>query len=276
MSLGFGLNATAKSSSDIINKPIFTPMSSITGDITFPFGKALHLEDDNYWNMTDLLDVNQTLDQISSFTGSGITAYSGDDLVPAISADRYLVNVTLINATIYDDHDTIGAGEIYFNVTINGNFTETARTDVHNDETLDVNLTAFTAWCLTLDISVEIWDDDTFPDPDDALGLYHFQTTTPTSQNISGLTDIGDAKVWLEIEVLDSETGVTAEFLADGCKPYFYFTDETTSTEEANETYARVLVGPDPDEGLGTAICIQYIYAFSTYFTGIKKTFHSQ
>ncbi len=275
VSLGVGIRGIAADTDTLLDSNNLSSMSSITGDVTFPFPKTLKLSGDNYWNMTDLLDVNETLDNIPSFTKSGITAYTGNDLVPQISANRYLVNVTLINATIYDDHDIIGEGEIYFNVTINGNFTETARYGANNDETLDLNLGVFNYWCLTLDINVEVWDDDTYPDPDDALGVYSNNIGTPTSQNISGLTDIGDAKVWLEIEVLDTAAGVTADFLADGCKPYLYFTDETTQTEEADEVFARVLAGNDPVKGK-TVLCIQYIYYWgSEYFpTPINIQFH--
>ncbi len=261
MSIGFELNASAISSSELINRPKNIPMNSTSGEITFPFGKNLHLDGNNYWNMTDLLDVNQTLDNLADFTTEGITAFSGDDVIPAVSANRHLVNVTLLNSTIWNDND-IGEGEIYFNVTINGNFTKTINYGANDGDTLDLNLAVFYAWCIVLDITVEVWEDDPAPQPDDELGIYHYATTNPVSQTITGNTTIGDAQVWLEIDVQDTTSGVTAEVLADGCKPYFYFTDETGATEEANETYARVLVGPDGDAGLTTAICIQYIFCW--------------
>ncbi len=259
LSMSFSTIAQANATQKLLMKEAVEPQSTISGDVVFPFVKGLHLEDSRKWNLTDDLDVNKTLDNIPSFEGPGITAYTGSDVVPQISANRYLVQVTFINATIYDDHDIIGAGDIYFNVTINGNFTQTAEYETHNDETIFLDMTYFTAWCFTLDISVEAWDADTPPTPDDELGVYQYQTTSPTSQNISGLTDLGDALIWMEIEVLDTASGVTAEFLADGCKPYLYFCDETTSTEEADEVYSRVLVGYDSTKGKNVVI-VQYIY----------------
>ena len=95
---------------------------------------------------------------------------------------------------------------------------------------------------------------------DDELGVYHYETTTPVSGIISGFTDIGDAKVWLEIEVLDTDDSIEAEDLVEGCKPYLYITDETTATEEADEVYGRVLVGKDAAKGSKDILCIQYIY----------------
>ncbi|MFW9923529.1 MAG: hypothetical protein ACFFDW_09630, partial [Candidatus Thorarchaeota archaeon] len=275
VSTGLGITSLSKTNSMLWDDGKKTNLSTTTGDITFPFEKTFHIGDDNYWNMSDLLDVNHTLENIPSFEGAGITAYEGDDAIPGISATMYLVRVELLNATIYDDHDIANDGEIYFNSTINGNFTRTENEGVEDIDTIDVNLVGFHAWCFSLDISIEVWDDDTYPDPDDALGDYHFQTTSPSSQIINTLTDIGDARLWIEIEVLDTVTGVTAEQLADGCKPYLYFCDETTKTEEANETYSRVLTGYDSDKGKNV-ICVQFIYYWDKeYFPiPVNSQFH--
>ncbi|MBD3192313.1 MAG: hypothetical protein GF308_16860 [Candidatus Heimdallarchaeota archaeon] len=231
-----------------------------SGDITFTYPKSISFNDNNYWNLTNLLDINQSLDRINSFEAAGVSAYTGDQIVPGIDATKHLIRVSLLNATIYNDHD-IGEGEIYFNITINGNFTETERYTAEDGDTIDINLNIFYAWCLKLDIIIEVWEDDTSPTPDDELGTFTYNTTTPSGEIISGLTDIEDAKVWLEIEVIDSDSDITAEFLADGCKPYFYISDESPATEEPDEVYSRVLIGKD-NETMGNKdiICIQYLF----------------
>ena len=260
ISLGYGLPIISSNSMEIkTNTTDATIMSSTSGDITFPFGKGLHIGGDNHWNLTDLLDVNQTLENLPDFVGDGMTAYTGDDLIPGVSENRHLVAVELINSTIWNDND-FGEGEIYFNITVNGNFTKTANYAANDGDTLLLNLSVFYSWCFALSISVEVWEDDPAPTPDDELGVYTYFTNSPTSEVITGNTTIGDAQVWLNITVFDTKTGITAESLAEGTKPYFYFSDETSATEDPDEVYARVIIGPDDDAGLATAICIQYIF----------------
>ena len=261
LSVAFGSSYQGTLSEPILHPTHPRTMSSVTGDVTFPFPKDLYLSGNNYWNMTDLLTVNETLDDIPEMVGDGITAYSGSDVVPQISASMFLVKVTFINTTIYNDHDSIplGAGEIYFNITINGNFTKTENKDINDDETKAYNIQVFYAWCLQLDINIDVWEDDQWPDEDDSLGTYHYQTMNPTSQLINSTTDIGDARLIIQLDVLDTEAYVTAEKLADGCKPYFWITDETSHTEEADEVYSRVLVGYDSTKAKDV-ICIQYIF----------------
>ncbi|MHA1308207.1 MAG: hypothetical protein ACTSQN_13030 [Candidatus Heimdallarchaeota archaeon] len=259
LSLSLGIISHPISYGENLRNSQIEKQGTAIGDITFPFTKTLALDGDNNWNMTDLLTVNETLDNLVDFEGDGITSYVGADVIPDISANRYNVRVTLVNSTIWNDHD-IGPGEIYFNVTINGNFTRTINYSANDDETLYLDLSVFNAWCLTLDITVEVWEDDTFPTPDDELGVVHWVTTNPSSGFFGDNTTFGDAEVWLEVEVLDTEADVTAQFLADGCKPYFYISDETTHTDEADNVTARVLVGPDADKGISNAICIQYLF----------------
>jgi len=261
LSIAFGSSYQGTLAGTILHPTLPRTMSSVSGDVTFPFPKEVFLSGDNYWNMTDLLTVNQTLDDIPAMVGDGITAYTGSDVVPQISATMYLVKLTFINSTIYVDHDGLpfDAGEIYFNATINGNFTKTENVDTNNDETIDLNIQIYYAWCFQLDINIDVWDDDQYPDPDDSLGTYHFQTTNPTTQLINQTTDLGDARVILQLEVLATQAYVTAEKLADGCKPYLWITDETAYTEEADEVYSRVLYGYDSTKGKNV-ICIQYIY----------------
>jgi len=263
--LGFGIGCQPFVNGTISLTDSLSNNSSVTGDVTFIYPKTLTIGGDNYWNLTELLDINETLERIPSFEADGITAYSGNDIVPLISNDRFLVNVTLLNATILDDHDLVDEGDIYFNVTINGNFTETGNYAANDGETIDVNLEGYYAWCMRLNIDIAIWDDDTPSSPDDELGTYHFETNTPTSGIVTGYTyyldgNLGDAEVWVKIEVVDTSSEITAEFLADGCKPYLYFTDETSHTEEADEVFARVLVGQDAAKGTKSVFCLQYIY----------------
>ena len=123
-SSSLSIMAISNSVAMLANNDGLTTMDTITGDLEFPFQKTLSLDGNNFWNMTDLLDVNQTLDSIETFEGDGITAYTGSEVVPEIDDTRYLVSVVLVSSQIFDDKD-IGAGEIYFNITINGNFTET-------------------------------------------------------------------------------------------------------------------------------------------------------
>ena len=147
-SLGFGINSISKTAGNYYDQNYPRANSTTTGDITFPFQKTLHLGDDNYWNMTDLLDVNQTLENIPSFEHPGVTSYEGDEAIPSISATMYLVKVIFYNTTIYDDHDGIGlgAGEIYFKITINGNYTKTENVDLDDDESWEYNFQVFYAW----------------------------------------------------------------------------------------------------------------------------------
>lgn len=232
-------------------------------DISFNFTRTFNKTLGNSWELASELDIPSHVESISSFVGEDITAFVGDQEVTSIDESVHRLSVQLDSLTIYDDTDTLiegESGEIYCEIFTNGFRLKTAEYEA-NDETnpeVTLNLPIFNDnWCFYLNVTIAIFDKDTFSGPD-SLGVFKYYTANPTTGQISDETDLGDAEVHLSLEVLEGPTEVTADQLAEGIFPHFP-NDEPGSPAEANGIYSRVLTGFDATQDK-EVVCIQYIF----------------
>ncbi|MBD3192784.1 MAG: hypothetical protein GF308_19245 [Candidatus Heimdallarchaeota archaeon] len=234
-------------------------------DVSFNFTRTFNRTLGNSWELASELDLPSHVESIDSFVGEGISAFVGDQEVTSIDESVHRLSVQLDSLTIYDDHDTLlegegESGEIFCEIFANGFRLKTAEYEA-NDETnpeITLNLPIFNdSWCFYLNITIAIFDKDTFSGPD-SLGTFNYYTANPTTGQVSEETDLGDAEVHLSLELLEGPKPVTADQLAEGSFPYFP-NDEPDNPAATNGIYSRVLVGFDSTQNK-EVVCIQYIF----------------
>ncbi len=223
---------------------------------------------------------SEFLEGLNTFNLTGADVFMGSDLIPNFagsipgSSNLYYLTVNITESYIKSDHDSgigsLGYGEIYFKIWVNGNYTrypESGEISVDDDTTLDMDVIAFQGWTWNTTVMIEVWESD-FPDPDENLGKITYTTENLENSTIEFQTDIGDANATIKFIVTDTKTTITAEELLWGYQPYLYIDDETSGTEGPNGIYGRVCIGYD-NEVATTLWALQYFFFWE------KETFGS-
>ena len=200
------------------------------------------------------------LDELTSFNETGIEVYLGTDQIPGFTDTLTYLVINITDGYIYDDKDSIGAGDIYLKVWANGNFTrypENGDIQVNSNNPITFNFVAFEGWTFNDSVKVEVWDADvTF---DQSLGNVTYSTGSPASTTLEMKTGSGDANVTIQFIATGTKNTITAEELISGYRPFLYIDDETSGTEEPDNIYGRVAIGYD-DKFAKDLWALQYFF----------------
>ncbi|OLS27444.1 MAG: hypothetical protein HeimC2_11070, partial [Candidatus Heimdallarchaeota archaeon LC_2] len=201
---------------------------------------------------------------LTNFPVTGSIVYNHTDVVSEINEPFYLIKVTLLSILVINDHDTIGAGDIFIEGGVNGN--KTRYPDVgsewqwNNNDNFTINLLLLETKARMINITLEVRDSDP-GSPDDPLGKVSYSQLNPINETLDLLTDIGDARIYFNITALEVGNTITAGELLDGYKPFLYIDDETDATEMPDSVVGRVISGND---GGTSALVLQYYFYWAT------------
>ncbi len=221
--------------------------STLTHTYNQPFG-----EENNF----TAANVSEVLDSISS--------YMPDDTTPftSVTIDEYYLEVTILNITVYNDHDT-GAGEIYLEVWSNNLYSKLDNGGSYyelDDSATNfavINTQVFSGWTNKTQIYIDVKESDLGSDEElgliDIDGVYNFNWTQIFT------TSLGEADVAISANI----TGHRSVTLDDNDVAYLYqpyvFLDVNDFADAPTMLFYRVLEGFDTEFGTD-AICIQYLY----------------
>ncbi|MFX0091431.1 MAG: hypothetical protein ACFFBD_06675, partial [Candidatus Hodarchaeota archaeon] len=259
--LVFLSGSSLESTKSAARLPEVPDLSEHIEPVNFTFFRNFHHQNKDNTIEFPEMNISSVLSQIDSFNASDVNVYAGNEIIP-LNLTMYYVRVTLTQVEIYNDRDTIGPGEILFEISINGNYSiddnDSSFYSANNGDIVYPNFIGFQGWLAQLEVNIHVWEADALIFDND-LGSFNYSTTAPTNETISGNTDIGDAHVSVQIEVLDTQTDLTAQHLLNGFKPSMSVCDETFGTELPNDVFGRVCIGED-DQLNTTAICLEYFY----------------
>jgi len=191
--------------------------------------------------LPDVLDyINTNLTDLSIREG-----YTYSNSSEELDILNYDFNINITQIDIIDDHDIIGAGEIYFLSTINANKTrypETGTIELNSGESLTSDFNIFADFGHQVLASFEVMDEDAIFD--DSLGVISF-TIAPTTSNGSWYIDTvtGDARIYFDILVFQRPINITVGNLITSVKPYLHIDDE--SYDNIPDVYGRLSRGND-------------------------------
>ncbi|MHA1585455.1 MAG: hypothetical protein ACTSVU_06570 [Promethearchaeota archaeon] len=240
-------------------------------------------------------NIENIVNNISSFSNEGDTVYTGNDVVPEEllpGIQWSYVEIELNALYIWDDHDDFSAGDIFVRYIPNywigepeGNGWYNYENSYFDTETYQISdsdsewynfsepIVLFSGWTVLSCMYLNVYDEDVEADGD--LGYLGWWYEDPSS--IEGyheystwnddLNDFGDADLALNITILDTDKTFTATNLTELFQPYLYDNDDSI-TSDPNGLFARVIQGYDTEIDMGS-LCIQYLYYWDdVYFNG--------
>ena len=230
-----------------------------------------------------ITDIDTIVDSIPSFIDEGLDVFLGDT-IPNMTFEMYYYRLNASYLWIYDDYDTVGAGDIFLRGAVNrlidddiGNtYDWTFDLGLYNDGDHGwINETLYEGWAIDLSFMIELYDDDS--GSVDSYGVYEYNNMDILSEGVIShdYPDSGspDAKVDFTMEVLSGPRNATADEILDAYKPYLFSDVETVYDDPAEAIYGRVIEGYD-DRWSDNTTCLQYLYYFPYEYTGTDDFVH--
>ncbi|MFX0065451.1 MAG: hypothetical protein ACFFC7_25040, partial [Candidatus Hermodarchaeota archaeon] len=258
------------------------PLQTVENTFNFNYSKSFFGDTDQTLDPTPL-NITDTVNNISSFAAPGVDVFLGNDPISDLSNVLLRkVRVTLTESTIRvikesppgDGNEIVFISYVNHKKVVSGEYK-----GVFPNDTIYPSLVLFDDWILdseSIKVEVEVWEAD-IVDSDTMGNLTLIKPSMPNVYTIN--TDTNEANVTLNMEVLDSKYGVTADELLEGSKPYIWMAPEVTETSP-DDVYARVLKGDDPYLGQ-EALCLQYFlywekeyFPFNLSFIGDEGALH--
>ena len=207
------------------------------------------------------INVTKILNQITNFTSTGTNIFSGSTL------SEYLVNTTLLNITLYNNHNLLGgSASIYLNVWSNTNFSELNNNSnfysLSNGQSSPINILTFSGWTNQTDLVIEVEKSGSLTP---YLGTITVSQVFAHNQTSCYTTSTGDAQVCVNNTIIGYRTvTLTNQQIAKLYQPDLYISNVGGSglsqTVYSPQTlYYRLLTGYDQEIGQN-AIVIEYLY----------------
>ncbi len=245
-------------------RDVFGQQETETTEIPIEFGETMtqSFVDERHFQPT-MPDISGYIDaNLTDFTPPSTSVYVGEQVVTEITDDFYQVVVLIDYIYVEDDQDGIGmgAGEIFIEGTVNGNYTRYPAVGeewaIESGGDYEPLVFLLDTKAHRIDLQMEVRDEDT--GDDDSLGFFTYTQDTPSNASVELWTDIEDARVRVNVTATNHELTLTAAELLNGHRPFIYVDDETGSTEMPNATLGRVIVGDD--DGRNAAVLQYYLY----------------
>lgn len=242
--------------------------STGTLDFTTSYGDA-----DPDDTQKSIPNATEALKNVDDFSG-GYDVLSKDEPMDAGFVPLYHYELNLTHVSIYNDHDTIGAGDIFISCTANGmidddmmyNHYDNYDLGQFNDyESAEYNAELYSGSAIGLHLFFQLYDDD--------AGIA--DNILVFDAYMDGYTDcyVENADARVEFTVTKTYLGqANATDYINAYKPYLYLDDEDGNVPP-DMAFARAIEGYDPLYGSDT-LCLQYIFYWDQERTGTGTLIH--